>query len=193
MSDETRTETMATKLAAYARRAGVPSDRLLHAYELALEQRVSHLRNVFHPDLLHPARTALILLEDAHVRDADVLTAGALTETEFDELRVADAVIRDAFSERVAGLVMEVPQPAQAADRLLECLLEVSAGAALVAVAERLDHARHLHFRDPSLWPSFYAEVTSVYLPFAERVSQPLAHRFSRWSHAFRRRFPLSA
>ena len=193
MSDENRTETMATKLAAYARRAGVRSDKLVHAYELAVEHRLSGLRDVFHPDLLHPARTALILLEDAAVRDADVVTAAALVESEFAPLRVPPAVIAKDFSGRVVELVRATPDPSEAGEELLERLLVAPVDGALIALAERLDHARHLHFRDPGVWPSFYAQVSTVYQPFAERVSQPLAQRYSRWSLAFGRRFLRSA
>ena len=193
MSNENRTDTMALKLAAYARRAGVRSDQLVHAYQLSVEHRLTALRDVFHPDLLHPARTALILLEDAAVRDADVVTASALVESEFAPLRVPPSIIARDFSARVAQLVRSTPDPLEAGDGLAERLIEAPCEVALIALAERLDHARHLHFRDPASWPSFYAQVGDVYLPFAQRVSEPLAQRFSRWSHAFGRRFLRSA
>jgi len=193
MSGGNRVETMTAKLAAYARRAGVSSDPLVHAYEVAVESRLTVLRDVFHPDLLHPARTALILLEDAAVRDADVLAASALVESEFAPLRVPSSVVTRDFPPRVAELVRTTPDPLEAGEELLARLVEGPPDVALIALAERLDHARHLHFRDPALWPSFYAQVGAVYLPFAHRASPPLAQRFSRWSLAFGRRFLRSA
>ena len=184
---------MAVKLAAYARRASVDASALIAAYELAVAHRLTMLRDVFHPDLLHPARSALILLEDAGCTDADVLAAAALVESEFPQLRVPE---RDASAQVAAGvldLVRAVPRPADAGEVLLEALLAAPADVALIAVAERLDHARHLHFREPHVWPSFHAQIGAVYLPFAARISDPLATRLLRWSDAFARRFLSSA
>jgi (p)ppGpp synthase/HD superfamily hydrolase len=192
MSQENRVETMAIKLGAYARRAGVVEHQLLEAYEIAVEKRLTQLRDAFHPDVLRPARTALILLEDAAVSDVEMLIAGALIETEFPEMRVAETEIRTRFGERVADLSLQVPQPSELGEMLMEHLISVPDDVALIAVAERLDQARHLHFRAPSLWQPFVTQIETVYLPFAYRISEPLAIRFSRWLSAFRRRLPQS-
>ena len=180
---------MAVKLAAYARRAGVDHRMIVSAYQLAVDRRFTVLGDVFHPDLLHPARTALILLEDAGCMDAHVLTAAALTETEFPELRVPRREIRAAFDREVVELTSGVPLPEEAGETLLEELLAIPHDSALIAVAERLDHARHLHFREPAVWRPFFAQIAAVYLPFSSRISEPLARRLSRWSGAFERRF----
>jgi len=180
---------MAVKLAAYAQRAGVAPPLLLHAYELAVERRLAVLRDVFHPDTLHPARTALILLEDVSCTDADVLAAGALTETEYPTLRFAATELDDRLGRRIAGLVEAVPVPAIARDALAEELVVLPNDVALMALAERLDHARHLHFREAAVWPAFHSEIREIYLPLADRVHERLAERLARWADSFERRF----
>lgn len=179
---------MAVKLAAYARRAGADAAPIVAAYELSVARRLATLGNVFHPDLLHPARNALILIQDVGCRNSVTLTAAALSETEFPELRIRPEEIRDAFGGVVADLVSAVPCPATAQDLLMEALVTAPDDVALIAIAERLDHARHLHFREPAVWPAFFNQIVDVYLPASARVSGELERRLARWSQAFERR-----
>ena len=189
MSQENRVETMATKLAVYATRAGVPPDHIVDAYHAALTPRIRELADVFHPDMLHPARTALILLEDTDIRDASVLTASVLAETEYPRMRLPIETIEGSFGGRIAQLVNAVPIPASLeSEELLEALVNLPDDVACVAVAERLDHARHLRFRDASVWAGFFEQIRDVYLPFANRVSEPLALRLARWQQSFEAR-----
>jgi (p)ppGpp synthase/HD superfamily hydrolase len=189
VSQSNRVETMALKLAVYAERAGADPGPIVAAYRAAVELRLQHLRDVFHDKLLHPARNALILMEDASCTDAALLAAAALTETEYPELSLPAERIQREFGARIAELVREVPRPADAGDALLERLVTSPDDVALIAVAERLDHARHLHFRGASIWRPFYEQIIDVYLPFSERVSPALARRLGRWAGAFERRF----
>jgi hypothetical protein len=189
MSQANRVETMAVKLAAYARRAGIDPTKLVSAYEMSVEHRFQILGDVFHPDLLHPARCALILLEDTGCTDDVMLTAAALTESEFPGLRLPDQRIRGRFGARVADFVAAVPVPAGRDETLLEELVGLPRDVALIAVAERLDHARHLHFRDRSVWPGFLEQIQNAYLPLSGRVSGRLQTRLARWSQAFEDRY----
>lgn len=175
---------MAVKLAAYAQRAGIHPAVLVSAYESSVARRLRLLGNVFHPDLLHPARTALILLGDAQCSDDVVLAASTLVDTEYPEMQQPQQEIRAAFGDKVAGLVAAVPDPA-ANEALVEELVMAPRDVALIAVAERLDHARHLHFRDPVHWRPFYAQIVDVYVPFSGRISDPLQQRLSKWSASF--------
>ena len=184
---------MAVKLAAYARRVGIVPDVLVAAYERSIERRMKLLRDVFHPELLHPARTALILIEDAGCTDDVVLTAAALVDSEYAGMQLTDREIRAAFGERVADLVAAVPRPGEERAGLLEALVIAPQDVGLIAVAERLDHARHLHFRDPGLWRPFLAQITDAYLPFSGRVSAPLGVRLDRWRGAFEKRLLAGA
>jgi (p)ppGpp synthase/HD superfamily hydrolase len=188
VSQENRAETMATKLAAYARRVGVVPDMLVSAYRMSIHRRMKVLQDVFHPELLHPARTALILIEDAGCTDDVLLTAGALVDSEYGGMQLSDREIREAFGDRVADLVAAVPRPGEIREGLLEELVTAPHDVGLIAVAERLDHARHLHFRDDAHWRPFFVQVADAYLPFAGRVSGPLETRLARWSGAFEKR-----
>jgi hypothetical protein len=82
-----------------------------------------------------------------------------------------------------------VPAPAGRDEGLLEELVGLPHDVALIAVAERLDHARHLHFRDRSVWPGFLEQIQSAYLPLSGRVSSGLQTRLARWSRAFEDRY----
>jgi (p)ppGpp synthase/HD superfamily hydrolase len=188
VTEENRAETMAAKLAAYARRSGANAAPIVAAYELCVARRLEILGDVFHPDLLHPARNALILIHDVECSDSSVLTAAALSETEFPAMRIELDVILGTFGPAVAELVSAVPQPDRARERLLEELVTAPDDVVLIAIAERLDHARHLHFRDLTVWPSFFNQIIDVYLPASARVSGALAARLERWSQAFERR-----
>ena len=188
MSEQNRAETMAVKLAAYAQRSGAEAAPIVAAYELSVARRLETLGNVFHPDLLHPARNALILIQDVGCSSSFVLTAAVLSETEFPAMRIKPEEVLGTFGGVIAELVNAVPRPDAERELLLEALVTAPYDVALIAVAERLDHARHLHFRDPAVWPSFFRQIVDVYLPAATRVSERLEVRLAHWSQAFERR-----
>ena len=179
---------MALKLAAYARRVGIVPDVLVSAYRMSIDRRMKVLHDVFHPELLHPARTVLILIEDAGCTDDVLLTAAALVDSEYGGMQLSDVEIRSAFGDRVADLVTGVPAPGEVREGLLEELVIAPHSVGLIAVAERLDHARHLHFRDEALWRPFFTQISNAYLPFSARVSDPLKGRLERWSGVFEKR-----
>jgi (p)ppGpp synthase/HD superfamily hydrolase len=152
-----------------------------------MQPRLDYFSDIFHYDMLHPARTALILIEQAGCRRGAVVAAGAFTETLFEAVRVPPAVVR-AVSDEVWQTVQAVPNPLDDREALAELLVTAEPDVALIAVAERLDHARHLHMRDPSAWRSFFEQTLAVYLPVAQRVDENLYQRFERWANSFQRR-----
>ena len=179
---------MAEKLSVYATRAGVDDVPLVtEAYQLAIRPRLEHLSDVFHHDMLHPARTALILIENARCTRASVLAAAQVTETLFPEMRAEPEKIAGSLGKDVALLAEAVPDPADE-EMLVEQLVTSSDDVALIALAERLDHARHLHMRERSLWRAYFDQTVSVYLPLAQRVNEDLFLRFVRWTSAFEKR-----
>jgi (p)ppGpp synthase/HD superfamily hydrolase len=179
---------MAEKLSVYATRAGVDDVALVtDAYHLAIRPRLGYLSDVFHHDMLHPARTALILIENAHCTKASVLAAAEATETLFPQMRVRSSEIADALGDDVALLAEAVPDPADE-ETLVERLVTASDDVALIALAERLDHARHLHMRERSLWRAYFEQTASVYMPLAQRMNEDLFLRFFRWTTAFEKR-----
>lgn len=187
-----RARAMARRIAGAAEHAGLAAADVAlveRAFVLAMQPRIERIADDHDPDFLHPGRTALILLEDLGCRDARTLAAGALCETARLELAVAGARVEDALGPAVRALLDEVPVPEQAGDDLLERLVTAGRDARLIALAERLDHARHLHLRPAAAWPAFHALTCGVYLPIAGRTDPTLERRFRWWCGMFARRF----
>lgn len=137
------------------------------------------------PRYLHPARTIRILIADGGCRDVTALAAAAFTDSVDAALAPTPPV--PALLDFVAG----IPRPAVGADDLLERLVVADPAVALVALAERLDHARHIHMRDDVPWAPFHADIRSIYLPAARRFSPVVARRLEHWADAFERRLIL--
>ncbi|HSJ13071.1 MAG TPA: hypothetical protein VK939_01575 [Longimicrobiales bacterium] len=129
-----------------------------------------------HPWFLHPARTALILLDDCAEVDPVVLATAV----------GVDSLVPDWHT--VPAGPLQIPVPARAGERLLEALVAAPRRVRLVACAERLDHARHLHMVEYADAAGFRAQVAEVYLPVAERTDALLARRMRRWLEAAGRR-----
>lgn len=155
------------------------------AVTLALEYRLSRVDHDS-PDLLHPARTVLILLGQAGERDPVLLAAAALVDSAFP------ALVPDRAGTLATPLDMAegVPTPSRCGAALTEALLFADRPGFRIAVAERLDHARHLHLRDPRAWRPMFRSVTDIYLPLAERRRElPLGVYLRRWADRFERRW----
>ncbi len=183
---------MAQRIVGAAEHAGLaPADVALveRAFDLAMQPRIERIADDHDPDFLHPARTVLILLEDLACHDARTLAAGALCETVRLELAVPGERVEAALGPAVRALLDAVPVPEQAGEELLERLVTAGRNARLVALAERLDHARHLHLHPAAGWPAFHALTCDVYLPVAGRTDPTLERRFRWWCGMFERRF----
>ena len=151
----------------------------------ALAVRDADVGDDHDPRYLHPARTIRILIADGACRSVGALAAAAFVDTLDPDLAPVPptALLR--------SLVGAVPRPDRDADQLLERIITADHDVALVALAERLDHARHLHMRRELLWSEFHAEARAVYIPAARRFAAQIAHRFERWADAFERRLIL--
>jgi (p)ppGpp synthase/HD superfamily hydrolase len=188
-SDETtRDRAMEGRVARALEDAGFAPDAValvVGAHRLAMTPRIDRPLDPHHPDFLHPGRTALILLLDTALRDPAALAAATLVESEYEELRVGDAVIRAALGDAVADRVEAVPIRAEG---LVEALVTASEDVRLIALAERLDHCRHAKF-----WPDraararIHEQAEAVFGPVAERTDPALARRFAHWAEAFAR------
>ena len=172
---------MHRRLDARLQRAGLEGARretVLETNAAASLERLRVLRNEEHFETLHPARSILILLDDVGIVDADVLAAAASVESEHADLRI----------EPANQLAVDTPL-SDAGETLLEALIVASDEVRLIALAERLDHARHLHLRDPSSWARFHELARTVYAPVARRTHPRLEQRFDRWCEMFGSRF----
>jgi (p)ppGpp synthase/HD superfamily hydrolase len=197
-----RAEAMVERVSLEAARAigQVDADRVRRAVAAALAARDPLLEDDHDPRLLHPARTVLILLSDAACRDPEVLAAGAFAESIDVALRAELSLLEDAAGPGARRVAEAVPGAGSGSgsgsgsglglgtEVLMELLVTAPAEAALVAVAERLDHARHLHLRPDLPWREVHGTVDTVYAPVAARLSPVLGRRLDRWAEAFRSR-----
>jgi hypothetical protein len=156
-----------------------------HCLTAALAVRDAVLADDHHVDALHPARTVLILLDDALMRDPGLLAAAAL----LDSSGPAFVLPEDGADTRAHAMAAAVPTPHSVGpDELLEALVGLPPDLLDVALAERLDHARHLHLRDSGLHAAGLALEERVYLPLARRRGGLVGRRYDRWYTAFCRR-----
>ena len=189
MSEVDRAEAMAARLTDTFLHSGVPegdAHSVVRAYWLAMERRRD--LDVEHPMALHPARTVLILFHDCRVRDAAVLSAAAAIDTHASTRAVPCSTLASEVGAGAAQVCADVPVPQVAGEELLEALLIAEHNAQLIALAERLDFARHLHLLPDENWGREHALVRAVYLPVALRADEMLGRRFARWVDAFGRR-----
>jgi hypothetical protein len=187
VSVPTRDERMARRLEREMRRTGTAErsiPRVLDAYRQAMEPRVEALDD-HHADFLHPARTVLVLLLDAGVRDGVLLSAGALCESRRPALAVPVDQVVERRGAAVGRLLEAVPSPEVSGEQLLEDLVASPADVLLLAVAERLDHARHLHLAPREEWSAFHATACGAYAVAARRASPRLAGRYGFWCRQF--------
>jgi hypothetical protein len=166
--------------------SSIDVDRVLRAYRLAMERRRGLAED--HPMALHPARTVLILFHDCGIQDAVILSAAAAIDSSVPKRSVPAGVVAAELGEKAAELSAAVPVPDVAGDELLEQMLIAEPEVQLIALAERLDFARHLHLLPGENWPREHELVRSVYLPVALRADPVLGRRFSRWADSFGRR-----
>ena len=188
---EGRAGEMARSLSAALRRLDFEEDEVAavaRAHQLAMEPRVARLGDDHHPAFLHPGRTALILLHDVGKVDVTVLVLAALHESQDAELRLPPPVVEAALGTAAVTAISAIPRPGE--ERLVESLVTLGPGSALAALAERLDHLRHLHLREDTIdsWADTHAEVLGAWLPFAQRVHAQLAKRYAHWAKTFVKR-----
>jgi hypothetical protein len=191
IADTARGAAMIRRVVFTARTTGVADEGLTlleWACRTALELREAALDDDHDPHYLHPARSALILLQDTGELNPVLLAAAVLTESQRPDLALADAMLREscpiAFRARL-GPVLALRGAIPAADdpARLEELVAADEAVRRVALAERLDHVRHVH-----MWPAggdvraMLAEVEALWEPLAIRTHERLARRFRRWS-----------
>ena len=197
IADDRRGAAMGRRVRRTARAAGVDEDGLSliqRCHDVARAWREARLDDDHDPHYLHPGRTALILMLDTSETDPVVLAAALLAESHRPELRAPDERItadgeageRSAL-DRVLETRSRIPS-ADAVDRV-ERLVTAPDAVLRIAVAERLDHARHAH-----MWlegredRAFLREAEELWIALAERAHPRLAQRYRRWARGARAR-----
>jgi len=158
-------------------------------FRTVLSRRTTGFDDPHDPDFLHPARTVLMLLEDLRCRDPAVLFAAMLVDSARPDLALPLEDAAPQAGTRGIGIARAVRAgPPPDSDRL-EWLVQLDEEALLVALAERLDHARHLHLRPAGTWPDFHRRFAEADLHAASRSDPRLAWRMQWWHDSFARRF----
>jgi len=192
--DAPRAEAMSGSVVATALRKGVlpgDVDLLRRGLAVAMEPRLARIDDDHHPAFLHPGRTALILLHDVAPVPVRSLRAAVLLESRDAEYapareRVLELLPEDEGEEwaSLADLVRD-----RQSESLAERLVTLPPEHLLAALAERLDHLRHEHLREPATsWRDLVDETERLWAPLAERTSPALTRRYRHWLRTFRRR-----
>jgi hypothetical protein len=186
-----RGEQMARRLERAARGAGLGSNapRLAGLFRAILEQRVRAFPDLHHPDFLHPGRTVLILLEDLRNRNPDVLLAAPLHDSERPDLDLPVDIALNHAGPHAVALTRTLRDGPPLRQERLEWLVQLESDALLVTLAERFDHARHLHLAPPARWREFHCRFGQTDLLAASRSDPRLAARMRWWHDSFARRF----
>jgi hypothetical protein len=161
------------------------------AFRAAIDARAPTIDEPEHFAFLHPARNALILLEDVYGVPVHVAAAGVLLDGEHPALMLPPAAWAQAAGAAAAGLLSDVPLSGAIADdaELLEALLACDRPVRLLALADRLDFIRHLHLDTGADRHAAHARTGSVFLPIAQRTDPLFVRRFEWWLGTFARRF----
>ncbi len=182
---------MAGSLAAAVRGVGlgdVEVASVARVFALAMEPRLVSHQNDHHPAYLHPGRSVLVLLHDTRVVDVSVAVVAALHDSVDAAFRVPSERVERELGPAVNKALRTIPLPGS--EGLVERLVTLGPGLALAALAERLDHLRHLHLREDLMdsWAECYDEVLGAWLPFAQRTHPRLATRYGHWARVFVKR-----
>lgn len=189
MSHTDRAEAMARRLWRSAQRAGIRPDAIVLAFQDAMQRRTRVLGDPRHPDFLHPGRTALILIDDLGVDDVPEIVAAVLYDSLDPRMTAAADSVADLAGAEARVIFSDLAALGRSEASLAEDLVTGSAPLRRAALAERLDHARHLHLRDRSCWDSFHGGIRTTYLPLAERTHPVLFRRFRWWTSMFARKY----
>jgi hypothetical protein len=182
---------MAARLITAARRAGFDdhsAHRIAAFFEAVMVTRAATFPDEHDPQFLHPGRTALILMDDVGTRDVATILAAMALDSVHVELTPSAAQLAAWGAEEAVPILDEIASCAEG-DALLENFLAASVEAREAVLAERLDHARHLHLSGPADWPAFHERVVLVHLPLATRTDPTLERRYRWWTSMFRKRF----
>ncbi len=152
-------------------------EALLDALLFAAEKHQGEFRKGMshNPYIVHPLRVVNILMERAHVEDVDILTAAILHDIVQGNPDRLNQVHRN-FGQQVASYIAELsddlslPFEERKAYQV-ERAQNVSKGAALIIIADKLDNIESIHLSPPLDWGK---EQKFAYVAWADQVVRNL-------------------
>jgi GTP pyrophosphokinase len=178
-------ESVAARLKEALSRALPPGEmrRVRRAVAVARRAHEGQSRDDGAPYLVHPLRTALILVEELGVAEPDALCAAILHDVLEDDKALTADTLRDEFGPRVAEMVTTLTKPTKAEGSREAVNREyfprvARAGLAtrLVKLADRLDNTRDLaRCPDPAKRHRKLDETRSFYLAMVEQLEDAAA------------------
>jgi hypothetical protein len=111
VTEEDRASAMTARLRKAASRAGITAhdiDRIERCFRESIDRRATTIPDQRHPDYLHTARTALVLLEDLGIADADALALATLYDSK-PRLTPSAADVERLAGTRAAALAAQLP------------------------------------------------------------------------------------
>lgn len=191
MQETGRAVRMAERVRRTAREMGIAAEGvelLATTHERAMAPRLAAISDDHDPAYLHPGRTAAILLDDLAMVDAEWIAASMLVDTARSDLEPRGETLQG-LPQDVIERSRELPRPGS--QTLVEDLLALEPVALEVALAERLDHLRHIHLWDDTEQASqVYIHAVETYSRVAARSHPKLARRYAWWTRTFARKFP---
>ena len=120
-----------------------------HAFLVARCAHAGQLRDQGTPYLLHPLRTALLLVEEFQICSADLIAAALLHDVVEDAEGVEIADLRRCFGTSIADTVGALTKPArgdrckaEVTGEYYESLAQAGEAARIVKLADKLDNVR---------------------------------------------------
>lgn len=175
--------------------------KITRAFSIAIQVHSGQLKrgNKVEPYINHPLRVALILTEELHEYDIDLICAAILHDTlsrvekgnsENDAIRKRASLevrLKDGFGERVYGIVNTLAKPsAKSEDKervLGEYYRNIAAGSEdvrYIKLADRLDNIRSLKNATQKDKVLRYKEETQKYVvPIAEKTDEKFVFKLS--------------
>jgi (p)ppGpp synthase/HD superfamily hydrolase len=175
--------------------------KITRAFSIAIQVHSGQLKrgNKVEPYINHPLRVALILTEELHEYDIDLICAAILHDTlsrvekgnsENDAIRKRASLevrLKDGFGERVYGIVNTLAKPsAKSEDKervLGEYYRNIAVGSEdvrYIKLADRLDNIRSLKNATQKDKVLRYKEETQKYVvPIAEKTDEKFVFKLS--------------
>jgi (p)ppGpp synthase/HD superfamily hydrolase len=140
------------------------------------------------PYINHPLFVALLLSENAGVNDQEILAAALLHDT-VEDTNTTPEEIENSFGKRIRDLVAEVTDDkslpkAERKLRQIEHAKELSVGAALIKIADKISNVLDVTNNPPNNWD---LERRREYLNWAEKVVANMSKVNEELENEFRR------